>query len=380
MTVEKPIKIAFVLHVMQVAGAEVLVAETIRRLGAQLDPLIICLDDIGKLGMQLRKEGIPVLNLGRRAGLDLSVSLKMSRELKSRNIEIVHAHQYTPFFYAALAKLLTRNRIYLMFTEHGRHYPDVVSKKRKLLNKYFFSRLADEIHGVCGFSTKALAENDGFPASRINIIENGINLTQYFSTIDRLELKKRLGLDPQRRYILCVARFHPIKDHKTLITAFSIVAAKLPDVDLLLAGDGSLRQTIEQQCIDSGLRQRVVFLGIRSDVPDLMNASDVFTLTSISEAASLTLMEAMASKLAVVVTDVGGNPEIIRNGTDGLLAPRGDFHKLAENYIQLLSNPQQRRQLAENAYERAVERYSFDKTIGEYFRRYTQAVYDQRRC
>jgi len=381
-TVEKPIKIAFVLHVMQVAGAEVLVAETIRRLGAQLDPVIICLDDIGVLGVQFQQEGVPVLNLGRQAGLDLSVASKMSRELKSRGIEIIHAHQYTPFFYAALAKFGYGSRYHLIFTEHGRHFPDVVSKKRKLINKYFFSHLADEIHGVCGFSTKALAEKDGFPASRMEVIENGIDLKRYSLTVGRLELKKRLNLDTQRRYILCVARFHPVKDHKTLLKAFSNVAAKLPDVDLLLAGDGPLRHEIEQQCVDLGLEQRVIFLGIRSDIPDLMNVSDVFTLTSLSEAASLTLMEAMASKLAVVVTDVGGNPEIIRDGIDGLLAPREDSDKLAENYIQLLSDTDKRMQFAQSAYERALERYSLDKTINEYMRRYTQAAYNlrKRRC
>jgi len=377
--VEKPIKIAFVLHVMSVAGAEVLVAETIRRLGAQLDPVIICLDDIGRIGLQFQKEGVPVLNMGRHAGLDLSVARKLSRELKSRGIEIVHAHQYTPFFYAALAGLGIRNRPHLFFTEHGRHYPDVVSMKRKLLNKYFFSRLVDEIHGVCGFAAKALAKNDGFPVSRIEIIENGVDLARYSSKADRLELRERLNLDSRRSYILCVARFHPVKDHKTLITAFSKVAAQLPDVDLLLAGDGPLHRTIEQQCVDLGLQQRVIFLGIRSDISDLMNACDVFTLTSLSEAASLTLMEAMASKLAVVVTDVGGNPEIIRNGIDGLLAPRKDSDKLAECYIQLLSDPEKRMRFAKSAYERAVERYSLDKTIGEYMRRYTKAVNNIRR-
>ena len=378
MTVEKPIKIAFVLHVMQVAGAEMLVAETIRRLGLRLDPLIICLDDIGRLGMELQKEGVPVLNMGRRAGMDLRVALKISRELKSRNVEIVHAHQYTPFFYAALAKLLNRNKIHLMFTEHGRHYPDIVSRKRELLNKYFFSYLANEIHGVCSFSAKALAENDGFPASRVEVIENGIDLAQYSFAYNLQELRKRIGLDQQRRYILCVARFHPVKDHKTLITAFSHVAAKLPDVDLLLAGDGPLRREIEQQCIDLGLQSRVVFLGIRSDISELMNAVDIFTLTSVSEAASLTLLEAMASKLAVVITDVGGNPEIIRNGIDGLLAPRGDSYKLAELYITLLSDPDIRMRFAISAYERAAQRYSLDKTISEYSRRYEKTAYNMR--
>src|SRR6188508_3362079 len=119
---------------MQVAGAEVLVAETIRRLGTQIVPVVICLDGVGQLGEIMRGEGVEVLTLDRQPGLDLRVSQRMAAMMRERRVRVVHAHQYTPFFYAALAKPFVGHRTWLMLTEHGRHYPDVVSARRRLVN------------------------------------------------------------------------------------------------------------------------------------------------------------------------------------------------------------------------------------------------------
>jgi glycosyltransferase involved in cell wall biosynthesis len=367
---DRPVRIAFVLHAMQVAGVEVLVAETICRLGSKIDPVVLCLDGVGELGARLQTEGIPVLDMGRRPGLDLGVPGRLADEISRRGIEVVHAHQYTPFFYSALAKLRSFGSFHLIFTEHGRHYPDAVSAKRRLANRWLLNRCANEINAVCRFSAQALSEIDGFPASRIEILDNGIDAKRYTPTKDRIEVRKRLGLDPNRCYILCVARFHPVKDHAMLLSAFSTVAAEKPDVDLLLAGDGPLRQIIEQQVFGLHLQQRVRFLGVRSDVADLMQASDVFTLTSVSEAASLTLMEAMASALPAVVTDVGGNPEIIRSGTEGLLVPRGDAASLSNALLRLLSDAAFAGALAEKGRRRVLERYSLDRTVMNYYQRY----------
>jgi hypothetical protein len=122
-TMTAPIRVGFVLHVMQVAGAEVLVNETIRRLGPRIDPVVFCLDAIGVLGERLLADGVPVVAYGRRPGLDLSVSRRMAADIRSRRVDILHAHQYTPFFYGAIAARLSSPRPRVIFTEHGRHYP-----------------------------------------------------------------------------------------------------------------------------------------------------------------------------------------------------------------------------------------------------------------
>jgi glycosyltransferase involved in cell wall biosynthesis len=360
------IRIAFVLHVMQVAGAEVLVFNIIQQLGKKIDPIVFCLDSIGQLGEQLRHIGIPVVNFGRRAGIDINVAFKMSKEIRKRHIEIVHAHQYTPFFYSALAKAVTLQKFKLIFTEHGRHYPDVVSVKRRLANRYLLSRCADDINAVSIFSARALAEKDGFPINRIHVIKNGIVPEKYNYSIDKKNAKEKVGLDSERRYLICVARFHPVKDHATLLNAFSKIIKKLSDVDLLLVGDGSLKSLLEQQAMQLGISPRIHFLGVRKDVSDLMHASDVFVLTSVSEAASITLLEAMASSLPVVVTNVGGNPEIVEDEINGFLVARGDADEIAKACIRLFTNDVLCSQMGRKGCEFVNEKYLLTQTIDKY--------------
>ena len=368
----KAVRVGFVLHVMQVAGAEVLVAETIQRLRGRIDPIIFCLDAVGPLGERLRAEGVEVLSLNRRPGLDTGVIRRFAAALRTRKLDVLHAHQYTPFFYAATANRLANTRTRMIFTEHGRHWPDVVSPKRRLANRLLLGRMADRITAVCAFSARALAEKDGFRADRIDVIENGIDADRYQAPRDRSLLKARLALAPGRRYIATIARFHPVKDHQTLLRAFAKVAGDVADVDLLLVGDGPLREDLETLVKSLGLDQRVRFLGVRQDVPDILAAVDLFALSSVSEAASITVLEAMATGTPVVVTDVGGNPEMVRNGVDGLLTPRGDAPAMADSLLRLLANPGLAASMGAQAAERARTTYRLDRTIDRYYQLYRQ--------
>ena len=136
MSPSSPIRVGFVLHGLQVAGAEMLVLQIIERLRGRIRPTIFCLDGVGALGEQLKSLDAEIVPLDRRPGRDLRVSWRMARHIRRLGIEILHAHQYSPFFYAALAKVLSHpllaltpsgSPVRLIFTEHGRHFPDHVS-------------------------------------------------------------------------------------------------------------------------------------------------------------------------------------------------------------------------------------------------------------
>ncbi|MBY0459605.1 MAG: glycosyltransferase, partial [Gemmataceae bacterium] len=179
-----------------------------------------------------------------------------------------------------------------------------------------------------------------------------------------------VGLEPDRRYLIHVARHHPVKDQPTLIRGFARAAADLPGVDLLMVGDGPLRPELENLAVESRVPNRVKFLGIRADIPELMRAADAFALTSVSEAASLTLLEAMASGLPVVVTGVGGNPEIVRHEVEGLLFPRGDVEKCADAIKRVLRDSGLATRLGAAGRARAVERYQLGRTVDECYKLY----------
>jgi len=352
---------------MQVAGAEVLVRETIHRLGRRIEPTIFCLDAIGSIGEELLAEGVPVVCLNRvPSGRDFGVSKRMAKEIRTRKIEVVHAHQYTPFFYAALAKPLTGFSFKLIQTEHGRHYPDLVSPIRRAVNRLVLDYLADAVNACCHFSGKALCRVDGFRGNRIEVIDNGIDLSHAPKVVDRAAL----GLDPAKKYVACIARFHPVKDHPMLVRAFAEVARRVPEAELLLAGEGPDRERLEELAKVLDISTRVRFLGVRKDVPQLLRACDGFALTSISEAASLTLMEAMATGLPSVVTDVGGNPELIRRDVDGFLIPRGDSKACADALIRLLTDPELARRMGAAARIRANEHFDLNRTIERYYELY----------
>jgi len=360
----RPLRVGFVVHVMQVAGAEVLVRETVRRLAGRVRATVFCLDSIGRIGEEMRAEGADVIAFGRRPGRDWGVARRLAAAARERGVEVMHAHQYTPFFYSALAKLLNPGWR-LILTEHGRHYPDRVSPLRRAVNRLALDQLADAVTACCHFSAAGLTRTDGFRGSRIEIVENGIDVDRYGPPNDPAAHKAALGLDPARRYVVHVARHHPVKDQATLLRGFA--AAGLDGVDLLMAGDGPLRDELEALAAQLGVRERVKFLGIRTDVPELMRAADVFALTSVSEAASLTLLEAMATGLPSVVTDVGGNPELVRHECEGLLFPRGDAAGCAAAFRRLFTDTALAARLGAAARARARQRYRLDRTVDEYF-------------
>lgn len=368
MKVERlPVRVGFVLHVMQVAGAEVLVAETIRRLGGRIMPVVYCLDGVGQLGEQMRREGVTVVSLGRRPGVDLGLVQRLSRHLAEDGVQVLHAHQYTPYFYGALANLRAGRPARVILTEHGRHFPDVVGWKRRAFNRLFLQHLAADVNAVARFSAEAVRDNDGFTRWPISVIPNGIETSLYGEGAGSVEQARAVvGVPQDRRYVTCVARFHPIKNHALLLEAFSRVAEAHPDVDLLLAGDGELRPRLEQQARDLHILSRIRFLGVRRDVPQVLRAANVFVLASDSEGASITVLEAMASGLPIVTTAVGGNPELVEAGVSGLLVPRRDVTAMAAALSSLLDDEVLATRVGDAAQVRARRDYDLGVTVEKY--------------
>ncbi len=365
-TVDRRPLVAHVLHRLDVAGAEVLAAGLARQLAASPDHpyrfLFICLDGRGILGEQLAAEGFEVIQMDRRPGLDVALARRLGTLIRQRGVDLIHAHQYTPFFYAAVGRLPAA-RTPILFTEHGRHYPDHRRLRRVLANRFLLRR-HDRVTAVGDFVKAALIANEGIAAHRIDVIHNGIDPAP-FGEIDpaarqaaRDGLCRELQLDAATLVVLQVARFHPVKDHATAIEAFARVAPDVPQAMLLLAGDGPEREAMERLAADRGVASRVRFLGLRRDVPRLMQAADLFLLSSLSEGVSLTLLEAMATPLPIVATDVGGNREVVAHGTTGLLSPRRDAAALAENLTALLRDPARRDRMAAAARERFLAHFT----------------------
>jgi glycosyltransferase involved in cell wall biosynthesis len=372
------IRVGFCLHSMNVAGAEILVTQIIERLSGQIEPTVFCLDSVGKLGQELQAKGVPVIAFGRKPGLDSGIVGKFAKELRDRKIQVLHAHQYTPFFYSALARLRGARSTRILMTEHGRHYPDVVSSKRRWINRLLLSRLADHSTACCAFSAKALEHKDGFRG--VEVLYNGIDADLHparKSAEERSAIRRSLGLNPDLVYIVGIARFHPVKDHATLVRGFSILHREHPKTRLVLVGTGPEQGSLEALTKELAIDSAVEFWGVRRDISDILQACDVFSLTSVSEAASLTLLEAMANGCPVAITDVGGNGEHVTHGEHGLLSPRGDSEALAENFRRLVSDPKSAEQMAQAARARVTSQFRLSDAIDRYEQLYHKLAADR---
>jgi glycosyltransferase involved in cell wall biosynthesis len=158
-----------------------------------------------------------------------------------------------------------------------------------------------------------------------------------------------------------VARLeHWGKGHRELFTAMAELRPQYP-LHALIVGGGRREPEVRKLAADLGLGEVVHFLGNRRDIPDLLHALDIFVLPSHSEGVSLALLEAMAAGLPVIVTEVGGLPEVVTDGENGLLIPVGDAEALARALRRLLAEPNWARQLGENARRRVRDHFSLDR-------------------
>lgn len=355
---DRPV-IVHVLHTLNAAGAEVLVRDLAAATEDRYRTIVVALDSDGPLRTAFEARGVEVHVLRRRPGVDWSCATRIASIARRRRASIIHAHQYTPFFYAALARLAGARRCRLVFTEHGRHYPDRRRTKRVLANRLLV-RLAHRITAVGESVADKLIRNEGIPRRRIAVIHNGVDPDR-FPTLDACErntLRASIGVAPEATLILHVAGFRPVKDHPTALRAFARLAARDPDAVLAFAGTGPGQPDAERLAESLGIADRVRFLGARDDVPRLWAAADIALLTSFSEGVSVAALEAMASRRPMVATNVGGNGEVVAHGETGFLAPREDDAAIAEALARLAASPTLRARMGRAARHRLNARFT----------------------
>jgi sugar transferase (PEP-CTERM/EpsH1 system associated) len=363
-----------VLHTLRRAGAEMLVYDMIRARRNEFDFVVVALDDGGDLRPLLRRMHVPVHILERRPGWDWACARRIARLAKRHDVQVIHAHQYTPLTYSCMARLVGAWSRRIVFTEHGRRYPDQRRFKRIVSNRLWIRRLVHRSTAVGEAVRQALAENEAFKLRRIEVIHNGIDPDQWPMPDDqyRSDVRRSLGIDENQPVILQVGTLRPVKDHLTAILSLAHLGESGCRPLLLLAGDGPMRNQIELEVHRYGLAKQVRFLGARDDVADLWQAADVGLLTSLSEGISVALLEAMACGRPVVATDVGGNPEIVIDEQTGLLAPRGDAPALAAALHRLLSDETLRKQFGQAGRTRVEQHFSQQQMHDRYMAIYRE--------
>ena len=360
-----------VLHSLNVGGGELLARDLALANARQFRQVFALLDELGDVGRALRADGFHIEVIGRRPGIDLACALRLRRFFRREAVGLVHAHQYGPLFYSALARWPSL-KLPILFLEHGRDHPDYRRVKRIWANRILL-HASDRFVAVGDAVRQALIDFEGLPADRVEVVHNGVDLNRHdLDLADRLQARASFGWPEDAMIIMQVARLNRLKDQATALRTIRILHESCPHSRLILVGDGEDRDALEQKCIDLGLTSSVEFLGTRSDVPRLLAAADIFLLTSISEGVPLTLIEAMAASLPCVATRVGGVAEVVSDGETGLLAEAGDAAALARHLNRLAGDPAVREQLGAAGRRRAVARFDAAKMQRRYLEIYCE--------
>jgi len=206
---------------------------------------------------------------------------------------------------------------------------------------------------------KFLTES-GVPARKLTTIYNGVptaasnelDASERDKVLDELEL-------PHRRLVTIVANLrHPVKDQETFLRAAKIVRAEIPGAVFVLAGEGERLDELRNYAAVQGLAGATLFIGRCSRVPELLSVTDVGVLSSLHEGFSNSILEYMAAGIPVVTTDVGGAREAVDDGESGFIVPVGDDHRMAAHIIELLRDPERRRQLGARGRAIVEEKFS----------------------
>ncbi|TWT17246.1 glycosyltransferase [Luteimonas marina] len=301
------------------------------------DCQVICLYDAGSLAGELAGTGVPVIACGKRDGIDLRAIRRLRRALSAQRTDVLHSHNGIPHYHAVAAALGLGVRC-VVNTRHGMGAGIRASRRDWLVKQSM--RLTDAAVAVSEAAGEKLVESGVVSRGKLRIVPNGIH-TGPFRERDhdaRRRLVQSLGLAPATRLVGFVGRLNWAKNLETMVAAFARVRARHDDVALVIAGEGEERSSIEAAIAQEGIGDCTFLLGDRADVPQLLPAFTLFAMSSISEGYSIALLEACASALPIVATDVGGNAEIVADGVNGLVVPARDPVAFANALETILSD------------------------------------------
>lgn len=330
----KKIKVLHVTFDMTIGGAQQVIRQLVENMDEKkIHSEIVCIDNkLGEIGEILQQQGFSVHLLNRQEGFDFNLIKQLYKLIKHNHYDVIHCHQYSPYVYGLLASILTSAKV--IFTEHGRFYPDYGTWKRKLINP-IFSLFTAKITAISKATKAALIEHENFSAKHIDVIYNGIK-DQSEIEVDEIALKSKFNI-PQEAFIFgTISRLQPIKNQSMMIKAFKEVNDNHKNTHLLIVGDGEIKKELESLVSELKINNCVTFAGFQKNPYIFHKIIDVFLLTSYSEGTSMTLLEAISFSTPCLATDVGGSGEVIYDSINGYLMNSNDLEQLMKYMTKLL--------------------------------------------
>jgi L-malate glycosyltransferase len=369
-------RVLYLVDTLNVGGTETQALHVALRLRARSHYVVLgCLHAEGPLLEILKREGVPMVEFRKGKSLlspnGMYQLFRFALFLRRGRFHVVHAHDVWSNLLAIPAGCLART-------------PIIISSRRYLADLEWYTpwrnavmrliyRLSTHIivNSMC--VRDLLVKRDGLPAEKIRVLNNAVDLDRFATACGARE-QLFPGMGSHSKLIAVVANMYSrVKGHASLISAASYVCRDFPEAIFVLVGDGKERPSLERQVLQAGLEKHFLFLGSRRDVPDLLACCDLFVLPSEAEALPNALLEAMAAGLPVVATRVGGVPQIIMDGVNGMLVPAKNPPALAEAILRILQYPHFAKQLSQTGRETVRAQFGFDPLVAELEQLYTPA-------
>ena len=324
----------------------------------------------------MEREGVGCMSGEARTRAQYPLGLaRLIRHLRHERVDILHTHLFEPSAVGLLAGVLagTRGRV---MTRHYSNYHTRIGKKWHVRVDQLCNRMSHAVIGVSQHTADHLVHEEGAPAEKVHVALNGIDFSRVKISDRDAPARLRREWCPAGAHLLVVpGRLHPEKGHTYLFQALAAIRQRLErPVLALVAGAGPFESAYREEVRSLGCEDIVRFLGFRTDIPDVIAAADLVVLPSVAEAFGLVVAEALYLGTPIVATHVGGIPEIVEDGIDGVLVPPADSNALAKAIVGLLGDPERRRLMASAGRERVRDRFSFEKMMRAYEQIYERLV------
>jgi len=360
----RPYNIVYMIDGLGMGGAERLMVPLLKNLSREKFNPRVCVFQIkggNPIADELRAMDIPVDHLPIPYLRDLSAVPRLRRYLKAVQVDLVHTQlEFADILGNISAKLL---RLPSVCTVHTMPSQEIgIKGKSHQKAEWLALRLfCDRIISVSEEARLYHLNISHAAPEKVITIYNGIDLTHYQSIDqekERVSVLNELNIPAAANLLITVAVLRDLKGIQFMIRAMPGILAVFPDTYYLLAGDGTYRETLVEEVAKVGVGNRVIFAGMRKDIPRLLAASDIFVLPTLTEALPTVLAEAMAARLPIIATSVGGIPEMIRDRQNGRLVPPGNVWELTGTVVELLSDATSRKSMGASGWEIVQKKFN----------------------
>lgn len=309
------------------------------------------------LEARLERSGVRLVKLRRRSRLAVRAWRPLLQELRSA--DVLHSHMFGSNVSAAILSGLARVPV---FVAHEHTWSFEGQPLRRFLDRELIARRSDAFVAVSRADRRRMIEIEGIDPDDVLFIPNGVPPTPPASEADK---RTELGIPPDAFVVGSVGALRPQKAFDVLIRAAAILRRRLPELHVAIVGPGSAadREAVSSLSAELGLTDNVHLLGARSDVAQLLQAFDVAAVSSDFEGTPLSVLEYMEAALPVVATRVGGIPEMVTDGVEGLLVDPRDPEALAEALLRLARDPERRAEMGARGRERRRREFDIDTTV-----------------